>query len=622
MPVSFDGPFTTPFFTSTQSTSSQVPGRFMVSLAGRPYMLDLEKFTRRSSPVIRQQADASTEPGEQSLSPNDLWRRSQSTWVGGAGQEFLDLPDSTRTRFNTSKGINPWVKGKLSLLPDTMNIDTHAGTTPLMAVVAGSRLYFANNQTLKFMEGQSFAIVSGTAAFPITSLATDGYTVYIGYGSSAPIGATNTSITTAATWDSGAGATTFTADTLAYVKNRLMATVGTALYNLKTSAARTTLTPAFLPASWKWTGFAETPGFILAAGFTGESSQIFRITIQPEGTDLAQPIAASTLPKSELVQSLGYYLGFVLIGTSVGVRLGNINSSGDLVFGPAVKTPQPVYCFERQGDFVWFGWSNFDSTSTGIGRMDLKNFTLGNRPAYASDLMAAGQGRVVSIATFQDRLFFAVQGLGLYVESYDTLNPGLASFRVPSGYITTGQMSYGLTDPKVFYYLSLRHEALLAGQRVQAALAVDKTPTGTVIESGSVGTTGFSSQQAALGASYGVTGELTFTLFRGTDTRTTPTVVLYTVRSWPIPRRSEEIVLPILLQESVLTNNDSPTPVKVQTEFTTLKALEKEGLPMTLQIGRESMTVFIDSITFSDAMLRARKDGFQGLLTVLVRRFE
>lgn len=614
--MSFGYGFDSPFISGTSYYSSEVPGRYMAALDGRPYMLDLKQFRRKSSPVIRQQADSSNEPGEQSLNPNDLWRRSQSSFDGGAGQDFLDLPDSDRTRFNTSKGLDPWTKGGITLLNDTEIVDAHAGATSILTVVAGARLYLANNQTLKYTtDGVAFTTVTGTAAFEIKTLATDGFNVWIGYGAVAPIDATNTGVGTAAVWNSGAGVTTFTAELLAFVKNRLMGAQGAALYNFKTSAAATTLTPAFLPASWVWTAMTETPGFILAAGYVGDKSSVFRITIQAEGTDLGQPVAAVSVTDGETIHALGYYVGFVLVGTSRGARLAAISDSGAITYGSLIETPAPVYCFEPQGDFTWFGWTNYDGESTGLGRMNLRRFTLGIRPAYATDLMLAGQGRVTSAVTFLDKRFYTVAGQGLVSE---------AATRVASGTLTTGQMGYGLTDPKVFYALALRHEALRVGEAVQAFLRIDKGTAGATLISDIPVNTGFTSAQASLGARSGIFGEMTFTVLRGTDTSLAPVLNLWTVRAWPIPRRSEEILLPLMLQERVITLSESEASVAVLAEFARLKAIERDGTPIILRLGAEALDVFIDSVELGangSAAGTRKRDGIQGLCNVLVRSF-
>jgi hypothetical protein len=174
--MSLDSGFDAPFFTGTAATTL-VPYKFDVAVAGRGYMLDREYLSQ--TPMIssiratRTQGDGSNEPGEQSLNPEDLWRRSQQSWHFGAGQTYLDREDSNRRRFRSSKGINPWVEGKLSLLNGTTQSLAATGTV-LPMVVAGSRLYAADGATLKYTTDlSSWSTVTGTSGVKISSLASD-----------------------------------------------------------------------------------------------------------------------------------------------------------------------------------------------------------------------------------------------------------------------------------------------------------------------------------------------------------------------------------------------------------------------------------------------------------------
>src|SRR5688572_4888097 len=128
--------FGTPFFTGG-TTTAEVPSRFDVALNGRPYMLDFreqgENMQRRSIQILRDQADTSDSPGEQSLNPEGLWRRSQESWERGAGQTYFDRRDSDPTRFRSSKGVDPFsTRWALGLLPDTASKRASANTNLLL----------------------------------------------------------------------------------------------------------------------------------------------------------------------------------------------------------------------------------------------------------------------------------------------------------------------------------------------------------------------------------------------------------------------------------------------------------------------------------------------------------
>src|SRR5690606_22764098 len=102
---------------------------------------------------------------------------------------------------------------------------------------------------------------------------------------------------------------------------------------------------------------------------------IYKITITKEGTGLDAPIVAGELPDGEVIASIGSYLGFILLGTSKGARFCTVNSAGDLTIGSLIPTSNPVQCFEGQGEFIWFGWTGYDGTHGGLGRMSLRNFS-------------------------------------------------------------------------------------------------------------------------------------------------------------------------------------------------------------------------------------------------------
>src|SRR5690242_19681988 len=76
-------------------------------------------YTRQTAESRRQQIDTSAEPGEQTLS--QWWTRSQDSWHRGAGIGYYEpgSDDTTKSRYGTSIGIDPWTKGEIRLLKKT-----------------------------------------------------------------------------------------------------------------------------------------------------------------------------------------------------------------------------------------------------------------------------------------------------------------------------------------------------------------------------------------------------------------------------------------------------------------------------------------------------------------------
>lgn len=570
-------------FYTGQSRSEQVPGKFDVSINGRGYMLDLQDgsdaFSRRSIPLLRNQANTGDQFGEASLNPEELWRRSQDSWDHGAGQVHLDREESDRRRFRSSKGVNVWERWKLSLLPD-VDSKRASTATSLHLQPVGDNLYLVDGaallRTTSLTGTPSWTTVTGTPNAP-TSITSDGFNVYTSHGASGVYLTTR-----------GAGSTasyvTGTVALVGYVKGRLMAANGSSIFNITASGALPTALFTQPNSDFTWIGFAEGQAALYAGGFSGDKSLIYRIAIKTDGTGLDVPIIAGELPDGEILRSIGSYLGFVLLGTDKGVRFCATDQQGNLTIGALIRTPQPVRCFEGQDRFVWFGWSNYDGTSTGLGRLDLSTFIAPLTPAYASDLMATGQGAVTSVVTFGDRRVFTVAGLGVFNESTSL---------VGSGTLDTGLISYGLADAKVAVFVDVRLSDF-SGSNI-GHIAVDG---GAMTQ---VGTrTGDSDDDPfQVGQLSGETFEVRHELRRDTaDTTRGPVITRFTLRAYPKTTRGEIFTVPLLLHETVRDRQDTEVHVDVQTELSELLALQNSRSLVIYQVGTESHTVLLEDSVY------------------------
>ena len=441
----------TAFYTGTGATQL-VPDVFPVAINGRPYMIDTaaNSFTRQYDARVRDSVDQSSEPGEGALNPQGLWRRSQSSWHYGAGQQYSDTADAEAYRFYSSKGVNPWTKGRLSLLRDTTKVYTTTGTN-LYAVTADGRLYGTDGQNVKYTtDFVTVTTVTGTAASALYSITSDGYNVFYSYANG-DIDQTKADISTSSAYITG-----IEAGVLAYVGGRLMvAGQGTdkrKIWNITTAAGSSANNPTALythpNTNWTWVGFAAGQTHIYAAGYAGNTSIIYKTQVKADGTALDIPTAAAELPLGEIVRSIYGYLGYIILGTDTGFRFCSTDTDGNLTVGPLVETGAAVGAMAGIGKYVYFSWSNFDSTSTGIGRMDISVFISPNQPAYATDLMATAQGTVQAIHEFQNDVLFTVSGVGVFQPHATNL--------VASGYLRSGIYRWGVPDPKIVAKLDLR----------------------------------------------------------------------------------------------------------------------------------------------------------------------
>lgn len=362
------------------------------ALEGRSYEIDWKAqngVRYQSVPLLRDQADDSAGPGKQSINPEAFWRRGTESWHLGAGQSVFDREEALPYRFDSSKGVEVWDRWKLGLLDNTHQRHTSVNTNLHMAV-AGDYLYFCDGTALRYTQnvapGGTTTTLTGAPATAASAITSDGFNVYTAHAANGIYKTTR-----------GAGATavhlTGTATLVGYVKDRLLAAGGTSVYDITTAGG-----PA-LPAAlythpntdWSWVGFAAGDTHIYAAGRSGDKSLIYRTRIKDDGTGLDALVVGGELPDGELVTGIYGYLGFVLIGSDKGIRFATAGSTGDLTIGALVPVGTgSVEAFEGQDRFVWFGWPSFDATTSGLGRLDLQNFSdvEALAPAYASDLMA------------------------------------------------------------------------------------------------------------------------------------------------------------------------------------------------------------------------------------------
>lgn len=606
-------PLASPLYEGT-GVSSTVPYPWDVAINGRPYQVnfDGDLFRFRSIPILRQQQDTSSKPGEQSINPAGLWRRTAKSWHRGAGQTYFDgSDDADEYRFRSSKGIDCWTRRQIGLLPDTAQKRASANTN-LQAVPVGNNLYLADGNEvyrttdLAVWTATNVLAVDATTG-PVQSIATDGYDVW----------AVVTDGIHAST--RGAGAWThlvnqpaaLTFNLLGYVKGRLMAAAGPNIYNI-TSAGLPAAPAALFPhpnTDFRWVGFAEGNGRIYAAGWSGDKSEVYRIGIKADGTGLDAAIPATPgLPDGEVVRSIANYLGYILLGTDKGVRFCETNGdSGDLEIGELIEIPNPVRCFEGQDRFVWFGWTNYDGVSTGLGRLDLTQFIATRAPAYASDLMAAAQGNVLSVATFAGKLVFTVSGSGVWAETAD---------KTPSGTIDSGFITFDIADRKVGVFLDVRHEPLYGSHKAYVAgdggvftqIGSDTAPLGTIDDPYPVG-----QLQAE---KYEVRHEL---VRSASETTKAPTVTRHTLRANPAADSGLEIRIPVNLHRTVKIR-ETEYPVDVLAELVAIDGLRTSGRVVTCQLLTKTYQVIVTDLEWIPAH---RNTGdtpiFEGLALVTVK---
>lgn len=542
-----------PFFTGSSSTATEVPWKFHVSVDGRPYMVDTvmaQEWRHETVPLLRQQSDDSAVPGEASLNPEGLWRRSWSSWHKGAGQNHRDREDSELFRFQESRGVNVWNRHELSLLNDVDKKRTSSNTN-LKLVPCGSRLFLMDGADVVYTEditadSPTWTACTNEPGTTLLDIASDGKYVWITDGSNSywALGSASPPAFNLAGWTG-----TQDADVLGFIKGYLIGGHDNTLHYYSAAGAATAITiSANLPDTFDFVAFAGGPtnAVIYAAGFSGDKSLIFRVGIREDGTGLDAAIVAAELPDGEIVRSISTYLGFVLIGTDNGVRFATPDSSGNLTIGALLETGAAVRCFEGQGPYVWFGWEDFQETVGdspndyhGLGRLSLEEFSSTDAiaPAYATDLMVAdANGSVTSVVTFQDRRVWCIGGTDLGVWG-ETATPAT------SGYLLTGLTDYGFVGDKSATQVDVAYN-LPASATISVDVEVNEN--GNYQDAGSISATGEGTTELSVG---GLTGSRFNVLLSMTASATSPTVSSFTLLSTPAVPSTVFIQVPLLFSE-------------------------------------------------------------------------
>ncbi len=602
--------FPAPAFYTGTGASQLVPDVFPVAINGRPYMLDMasNQFTRQYDARVRDSVDQSTEPGEGAINPQGLWRRSQSSWHYGAGQEYSDAADSEAFRFHESKGVDVWEKGRLTLLSDTTNVYPTSGTN-LYATTADGRLYGSDGQNIKYTtDFSTVTTVTGTAASNIYSLTSDGYNVFYSYANG-DIDQTNASLSTSSAYITG-----IEAGLMAYVKGRLMVAGQGAdkrkIWNITTAAGSTANNPGALythpNTNWAWVGFAAGQTHIYAAGYAGNISLVYKTQIKADGTSLDIPTAAAELPQGEIITSIYGYLGYIVLGTTTGFRFCSTDSDGNLVIGPLIEIGGGVNTFAGIGKYIYFAWSNYDSTSTGIGRMDISVFISTNQPAYASDLMATAQGTIVAIHEFNNKPLFTVSGVGVFTPHATNL--------VSSGYLTSGIYRWGVPDAKFVPKLDVRTLPLVGS--ITMSIASD----GGDYDSFPVFNTAGAKEKTFDGLEERIfEAEIKLTLTQATAT-TGPTLTRWMARAYAAPLRSQIFSVPILMHHK-LNINGREYWQDVDNEMGLLRDLVDTPRIVTYQENSNTFSVVVENIQWqARQIVTAHWDNdFEGTAIVVMR---
>jgi hypothetical protein len=397
--------------------------------------------------------------GEGTVNTDGLWRREQNDWSMGSGQLYLDRQNSMASRFYKSKGVNPWVKWQLTLLPKTQSVATAPTGTFIKAIAVNDLVYAITDTGIYYTA--DYATWTTVATIPnLKDIATNGSYVWVCDGTATvyQYAYASTSSTTFSHTGTAFYALSWQLDTLIGAGTYS----GTSqIYNLVSGTWHEIWThpdPNFV-----FTSFGTCQGAVYYGGYAKHGTEYsngevwFSNYDSAPSSKLSTPVTALPLTSGEYVTAMFGYLNFLFIGTNLGIRMcqttSNSTKNNYLVAGPLVPSinepvTYPVSGITGHGRFVYFAWNKYDGDSTGIGRLDLTSFVDTLAPAYASDLMVDWSGDDSKITLDWDPItdgpLISIPSNGLYTKSTSP---------VATGWVDSGRVTYGIPDDKIAAFI-------------------------------------------------------------------------------------------------------------------------------------------------------------------------
>ena len=594
------------------------------AIAGQPFLgIPSDEFpmTRAFTTVKKEQFDNQTDPGEQSLS--GWWLRSQRDFGGGAGITFLEPANDERTmrRFASSVGVDVWTPGEFKLLRSMSAGEAAAGTCRAVSVVNGSTNYVYSTTGSKVYrsDGSTSTEITGWTGAPSWLVSTgDGVWGFhsTGIDFSAAGGTTATSKWTGAS-SAGKGW---------WVKQRLIAAYGAALYELGgfTGGALPSALYTHPASGWTWSAACDIPGAILVAGYSGNVSTIYKLTVdEADGTlpTLSAAVTIADLPVGEYVTGMISYLGaYVILGTNKGVRIATVNNtvyaSGiQMTYGPLTyKSSSPVEHFTAQDRFVYAGVKNEIDGKSGVIRIDLSDLDEAGRGAWATDVSTGVTGTVdgVCLLGASDRVCVGVNSSGVYITSASTL--------VSSGTLTTGQVRYNTLESKSFRFLNVRRYGELKGTVNVKTVQQHGTEADLYTFPEASSNVEIQVVPSAPVESLG----LKFTLTRSAgDSTKGPVIRGWQFKALPAVPRKQEWRIPLMAfdQETDRYGQKVGYPGYAMTRWQNLRNALIDGTPVVLQdfMAKETYTVLIEDIQMVQTSPPRYQSGLGGVLVVTCR---
>jgi len=509
-----------------------------VTLDGYTFVLDLTRSEISAQDTFRDNVAADTEPNDSLFNARGAWGRYQYGFHHGAGQELADLSETADAfRFESSVGIRWDELYQATLQPSTTLARSAASSTPLLAR-SGDYVFMADGATLYRTSDLTTWTAMTAPGGTIQALDTDGTDLYVATTTVmvkyVGTGTTPTAFTTPVTGD---------CTNVAFCSGRLLLAKGNVLYEVSATGSLGTAIKTHFQPAFRWTTIFNIGSRIYVGGFAGARSELYTLTTTDVGA-LVLSQEAAPLPVGELLRTGVSYAGVVVLCTNNGVRVAEVSGDGTLTYGPLITEPGDVRCAVGDGRYAFVGWSVMDGSRSGVGRLVLDTDVLPLQPAYGTDVAeATTQANVTGVARLGGRTVFAVANSGAWVQN--------ASTYVGQGELLSGRISFGTVEPKALIGVVATFNPLRLGEAVEVTVFDEY---GVNIGTGTQATLDATTLEIDLGGETVPFCRVEIAL-TGPGT-TTPTLLRWRLRAYPVPPAVQQFVLALVLREQQIVNDD------------------------------------------------------------------
>jgi len=660
---------------STQATFELTDIAYDVVIDDLPFVVKVDNqnpYRRETAPYKKDQFDNSVEPGEQSLT--GWWLRSQTSWHNGSGLLFYEPGTDYQHvshRFADSRGVDVWTVGEATLLPEVLHAYTPAsGEFNACAANDGVQDVLINGNNLGVLEklvlnGNS-AITTPTpkyvktatsypeghngSNFPFVSIATDGthyYAVCSGAIHKGTIGTLGSDLIFAKHSAGSAASIHYAKGFIFFGENNILRLIKTSYAsgdthngNFPAGAMYDNHFLTHIDSGYVWNGVSAGPNAVYASGSSKGRSEIWKIGFDDTTTggsllpDLAGATVAIELPFGEIVTDIKYYLSYLIVGTSKGIRICQTNINGDVTLGPLlVKTDYPINQFVGKDTYIYAATTipaEGGYEHAGVIRIDLAQpFEDGTFP-WAYDLeyrssinvfnenpFTPNNSEATEIYNLNDRIVLVVQEAGvgeLVVERTD--------LKRSTGWLKTGKIRYGTIEPKFFRYINVQ---CTTGQG--DSIQIYTIDTAGQESSLSIMSEGLSNQDILIStpATKQEYMSFKFEFNNVTDDQDLPVMEAYQIKSVPAARRQRLYQYPLSCYNNEMDRFNSSFGYDGRAmEFVQrLENIEQTGKFVSVTDYRtgEQYEGVIEEVRFiNESSPDKDSSGFGGLLLVTVRK--